>query len=153
MENIDKFNFYTAKIFSTLYANFPIPIAIDTRMIVHGQPFPEKMNTPDWQHIRKTDQEINFCCASLAWLHKNGYFHCDGARQYLRISGVVMTPKCLEAMAAIPDSLNQSTGNKITEFIKDVTFDSLKETGKRELSGLIGTAIRSGYSVIQQSMI
>ncbi|MDC5857360.1 hypothetical protein [Vibrio europaeus] len=105
MKNIDAFNIAVGSIFGYCYQNFPEKCDISTGEIgdiIRDSFGKEKSNYTNYQ-----DYEYKIVNATVEWLVKSGYLWCDSRFEGLIIKNVVLTPKGLEALNSIPESLEQ----------------------------------------------
>lgn len=108
MNNIDRFNECTAKLFADLYASFPIHYDI---------------NYFEWlgQDALETGKdELEFCEATIRWLEDAGYIqvrlhNVEGAY------GIVLTAKGMEMMKVVPESVKakKSVGDALAGAVKE----------------------------------
>lgn len=100
MSNIVKFDEYTGIVFGTLYEAFPIPVDLSIKGIT-GESSADYL---DFTHQEiSTDSEIAF--HSVQWLANTGYLSTSGTNG-VDFFNVVLTEKGLEALRAIPESIN-----------------------------------------------
>lgn len=94
--NIEKFNKYAALILAALYESFPVPREIACSLAGIDEEFgPEGQAGP----------ETAFFMATLRWLADSGYLR-HGQKNCVVFWDVVLTPKGLEALCAMPESLS-----------------------------------------------
>nr|VFJ42975.1 MAG: hypothetical protein BECKFM1743A_GA0114220_1000332 [Candidatus Kentron sp. FM]VFJ43705.1 MAG: hypothetical protein BECKFM1743C_GA0114222_1000332 [Candidatus Kentron sp. FM]VFK05692.1 MAG: hypothetical protein BECKFM1743B_GA0114221_1000332 [Candidatus Kentron sp. FM] len=95
MNNISRFNECTGKILAKLYEEFPIKTDLE-----YKEWLKEDENLND-----KNTQE--FCRATIEWLEESGYIIVYGKYYYDMANKVILTQKGLEALRAIPESLEE----------------------------------------------
>lgn len=98
--NIEKFNQLTAAVLAKLYQEFPIPytLAYQDESLRDAGCFGE--------------DDAPFFMATLRWLIAAGYITAEQENCVL-VWNVILTPKGLETLCAIPDSLTTSLGERL----------------------------------------
>ena len=108
MNNIDRFNECSAKLFAALYKAFPKPFDIDYFEWLGKEVF------------EAGDDELEFCDATVRWLDEAGYIQ---VKAYSNDSAynVVLSAKGLEALKVVPDSLRGkgSIGDALVNAVND----------------------------------
>ena len=129
MENIELFNLAAAEIFGKCYKLFPLPISIS--IIEIGDSI-KKLQGAD---IDLRDKEFEIASASLSWLSEAGYIWHKNASN-VEFYGVILTPKGLEVMNAIPSELKlkMSLGEQLQNGIKEIGKDTAITAVKSGLS-------------------
>ena len=151
MDNIDKFNAYTAKILAALYAAFPQPTFVDAAFIATNKSIvgsgPDGAVSIDDLQKSTLDPDVVFCAHTLRWLYDSGYFVGQMSQYDVRVTGAVLTPKSLEALAAIPDALRskQTTGQQLVEFAKVTTAEAVRDGVGQVVGHFIGSAMRGFF--------
>lgn len=128
--NIDRFDEITGKVLGELYQQFPVPVNLSADKFV--QPA-----TRYCEHVGADvpSKEAEFFIASILWLAAADYLrlerHCYGIAQ-----AVVLTAKGLEALKAVPKSLDGSLSigeqlvkaakSGVAEQVRDLTNNVLK---------------------------
>jgi hypothetical protein len=126
-ENIDYFNTVTGRLFAELYKNFPNKIEIDIEKITRNL---EKQNYNDSWDMDE------FAKTSLVWLADAGYVWLDKPIAYAQKFSAVLSPKGLESLQAIPDSIEpkQSLGEKLIEMSKKGVDETMNQLVKIAIS-------------------
>ena len=132
--NIEIFNESVAIIFEELYRNFPIPISLNYNDLaiklfkVEGE-------------IEDHTQNIVVLESTVKWLKNSGYIWF-GMIGDAKVDGAVLSPKGLEVLKVVPDSLSEkiSIGDRLLGFAKNST---------REVRvSLIKIALTEGYKIL-----
>jgi len=132
--NIELFNEYTAVIFATLYESFPIPTQLSASDIL------DRENAADLSD--QYDQE-RVCFATIRWLNEAGYIRYKSDNE-MGFQNVVLTPKGLELLKAIPASLENSVS------IGDHLIALMKTGTTREMAiDLVKLAFTEGFKLFK----
>lgn len=137
MNNIERFNLYTAHILSTLYENFPMPKELEARKIV------DAMKDAIPVEAGQQSDATNFVGHTLLWLSENGFVGRLGEISPFRY---VLAPKALEVMNSLPSALQgkkspkdeKSVGETLVEATKDFGTDIGKEAKKEVVKRIVG---------------
>jgi len=135
MDNIERFNQYTARVFADLYEAFPERKALTPKALIEIDPedFPNPSDMPP---------EVHFLDETLRWLERAGYIWSDG---HIDLgTRAVLTPKGLEVLRCVPSTVDstESVGEQIHRAIRAQTIDAA--------SALIPRALTLGYTLVQQ---
>jgi hypothetical protein len=125
--NIELFNLITGDLFAQLYESFPEPTKIDFDTL--GIKFIEPS---DYHGALSVSQ---FSEATVRWLADAEYIWLDPPATLDGKHTARLSPKGLEILRAIPDSLEEKIplGEKIVEFSKKTIATSLSDTVKLAL--------------------
>lgn len=123
MNNIERFNLYTAYLFGKLYEEFPVHREIVADEVVDALKLPPPEKLAKNHNARST--EANLVAHTLMWLVDTGYV-------ILRESGAnrkryVLAPKAFEALNATLSALEgkkdqeneKSVGERLSEIVKE----------------------------------
>lgn len=137
LSNIEKFNDQVGKIFADLYAAFPLPITLCAKDFVpNGQ-----VLTTNAAGDEVISDEAYFFMATGSWLIKAGYFTAvefnDGD-----FGVAILTAKGLEALKAMPDSLQGK------ESLGEQLVDAAKTEGREVIRSLVSQALGIGLQLL-----
>lgn len=94
--NIERFNKLTAEILTALYSSFPVPLTISCGMFGTDKEFCAS---------EQGDEGLKFFMATGRWLTESGYIR-HARENTILFFDAVLTPKGMEVLCAIPDSLS-----------------------------------------------
>lgn len=130
--NIERFDEITAKVFSVLYEEFPVP----TNLFAEAHVSPATCYS-EFLGCDVPSTEAEFFVASVTWLGDAGYLRCKeqpaGTAAFI---GAVLTTKGLEVLKTIPDSLNgkKTIGEQLVAAAKSGATAALKDGVKAALA-------------------
>ncbi|MBE5527449.1 hypothetical protein A9J41_00770 [Laribacter hongkongensis] len=130
--NIERFDEITAQLFSTLYQSFPAPVFLAAGNFVSPATQYSKVRGYD-----VASDEAEFWAACVIWLQEAGYIRYE-SHESLTASfwEVVLSPKGLEVLNSIPDSLSgkDTIGDQLVDAARTGATDLLKEGVKTALA-------------------
>ena len=146
--NIDSFNEITAKTFGILYASFPVPttLSLANHYGIDNVANIAKSLEHGLRPCKEEEAPARLVEATICWLEDSGYLKIKLKNYPFKFEGVILTAKGLEALQAVPDSINsdkKSAGQILAEQIKAGTGDYVRETVKTVLSFGVKLAIGS----------
>lgn len=137
ISNIEKFNYLVGVVFVTLYKSFPIRSDIDYINIIESQDLDFKICHGD----SKSQGETLFLHETLHWLKATGYL--IGSVELTPggySAALTLSPKGLEILKAIPDSINQnnnkSIGQELTEAFDSAAKSKVGDIAEKAMSYL-----------------
>lgn len=137
MDNIKAFNLITGKLFADLYQSFPAQTKVDffslALDLIPKEDFDSAWEKPD------------FAEATVRWLDQAGYIWLKKASTMHGNPTAVLSPKGLEALKAVPESIDSKLplGERIINFTKEKASDSLSQA--------VGLAITAGFQLMTKS--
>ena len=135
MENIERFNVIVGTTLGLLYEAFPVPKDLDLSNDYKCESVSKAIRRVALS--RQEHDEALFIYATVRWLQQAGYITFAEERKFpLGFRGGILTAKGLEALQAIPDSINpdrKSAGQLLAEFIKTGIGDCFREAVKTVL--------------------
>ncbi|WP_434949734.1 hypothetical protein ACRWQL_00145 (plasmid) [Shewanella sp. HL-SH4] len=144
MKNIDMFNLTVSEILGQCYKNFPNETDFDYRQIAHQVS----------QYYDKSDYQENFvilegiCRDTMSWLYQADYlwtrFPVHSQRATMNATGIRLSPKGLEALSLMPDSLTQKKP------VGDILQGGVKETGKMAALEAVKFILSEGVKIYSQ---
>lgn len=137
MDNIKAFNLVTGKLFAELYQSFPAPTEVDF--------FSLALDTIPKEDFDSAWEKPGFAEATVRWLDQAGYIWFKKAPTMHGKPTAVLSPKGLEALKAVPESIDSklSLGERIINFTKAKASDSLSQA--------VGLAITAGFQLMTKS--
>lgn len=137
MDNIKAFNLVTGKLFADLYQSFPAPTEVDFIALVVDM-IPNEDFESAWENP-------SFAEATVRWLDQAGYIWLKKAPTMHGKPTAVLSPKGLEALKAVPESIDskESLGERIITFTKAKASESLSQA--------VGLAITAGFQLMTKS--
>ena len=135
---------YIARIFTTLYVQWPKRIGLDAAGIT-GVVYDTDciFSTPRIP----TPREWDICSETFVWLTDEGYIRTDGCQGNVWTLGrTQLTHKAIEALNKLPDPLNS---DKNRSFI-DALLATSKDSGKQVRGELIKLGMSGLYTLLQQ---
>lgn len=119
MTNIEKFDFYSAKILTFLLDEFPIKKDIYVKDII--------------QDANATNEDKKFVCETIMVLRDFGFISFKEEMRNSRLEyylGVRLTLKSLEILKSIPKTLknNKTVGEKLKESISLADKEAIKQS-------------------------
>ncbi|MCG9095313.1 hypothetical protein [Laribacter hongkongensis] len=130
--NIERFDEITAQLFSTLYQSFPVPIVLAAGKFVSPATQYHKAIGSD-----APSEEAKFWVACVIWLQEAGYIRYKSHHhQSACFLEAVLSPKGLEVLKSIPDSLSgkDTIGDQLVDAARTGATDLLKEGVKTALA-------------------
>lgn len=119
--NIDKFDEIAGRIFADLYSSFPLrhPLGL------HAYLDTPNVFDPDGFTGAELTKDAEFVKSTIEWLiHADfisaGYFHGE------YFTEVILTPKGLESLKLMPESLTSPAGNQLTDAVKNGSKETIK---------------------------
>ncbi|HHF2959531.1 TPA: hypothetical protein ACPJ0D_004786 [Vibrio diabolicus] len=154
MENIDKFNLYTALILAELYKSFPISRTLRAedlleKIMTHDQIWVKNLGS-EYIHLELEDKpntyssefrdEAKVFRATRDWLLECKYILLLEINNTRKDTLYVLSPKGLEVLASVPNSLRttKTYGEKFNEILSQSATD-LRKSG---ISQLLGEVLR-----------
>jgi len=133
MTNIKRFNDCTAKLLAFLYEHFPYKVDLD---------FYEWLGKDVFE---AGDDDLEFCYATLEWLAEAGYvavgtLHNSGAAK------VTLTPKALEVLKVVPESLTAKRS------IGDLLVEKVGEGALSAAGQLVSAAFTEGFKLMVKNV-
>ncbi|WP_207003878.1 hypothetical protein [Trinickia mobilis] len=130
LSNIERFNDYAGQVLAALYEVFPTPRPLLPGQFIDGGE--SAVLDPTGFTGAELTPEAGFFMHTVSWLRSAGYI--SGSETQHAFSDCVLTPKGLEALNAVPDSLNnpQPLGERMVNAAKGSAKDLL-QTAVREL--------------------
>ncbi|OXS14894.1 hypothetical protein CGX12_11785 [Zobellella denitrificans] len=139
--NIERFDQIVAQVLGDLYTSFPCPATLKATSYIENA-----LAYNDFLGAEVITGDGEFFNNSLGWLAQAGYLRCSQIDAQLGIAGgVVLTAKGLEALRAVPASLEGkcSLGERLATQAKSSGADAI-----RSLVGeVIGAAVRGATGV------
>lgn len=135
LSNIEQFDEIVGKAFALLYESFPVPKPLQPGAFV-GE---DNVIDPDGFTGAELTKEAEFCMAALHWLEDTGYISARDITPH-GLGRVVLTAKGLEALKAMPDSLQGPLGARLVE--------ATKKEGMELVRSLAGQALGMGLQVL-----
>lgn len=134
--NIQKFDEITGQVFGALYENFPVARDLLIKDFLDDGFSYDKAAEGDFPN-----ENGEFFFSSVEWLAAAGYLRVESKLHYSGFAGVVLTAKGLEALKAIPSSLNKgaSLGDQLVEATQNGTKSILGKLSGEVIS--VGTRI------------
>lgn len=129
VNNIDRFNECTAKLFASLYSAFPQPLDVDFFEWLGKEVF------------EVGDDELEFCGATVKWLEEAQYIRVktySGSSVY----GLVLTAKGLEVLKVVPDSINNKGS------LGDALVDAMKKGMTSAGSKIVAKVFTEGFTLL-----
>ncbi|MFM2642515.1 hypothetical protein AAFX33_15265 [Vibrio chagasii] len=115
-ENIDKFDVLVARVFETLYSEFPKKIVLQPTELLDcdEQPY---YNEAGYFVSPLADDESDFLYYTVSWLYESGYLL--GSINGVWDSKVTLSLKGLQLLKSVPNSVesNSSLGEQLKEAI------------------------------------
>ncbi len=120
MKNIEAFNIAVGCIFGQCYKEFPLKTNISTWEV--GEAIKNSCGTENRDHTNLDDYEYKVVESTMKWLVQSGYLWCDNTKKPINFEGVVVTPRGLEVLNLMPDSLGhrQTIGETLSKGAKEV---------------------------------
>ena len=120
MRNIEAFNIAVGSIFGQCYREFPMKTDISIWEV--GDEIKSSFGTENGDHTNLDDYEYKVVDSTMKWLIQSGYLWCENSKKPINYVGVVLTPKGLEALNLLPDSLEytQTVGETLSKGAKAV---------------------------------
>ena len=127
--NIESFNIAVAEIFGRCYQSFPVPTNIS--IIDIG----DAIKKPEDNDIDLRSEEYKIAKASLNWLSEAGYIW-HGTATNMEVHSVVLSPKGLEVMNAVPSELKSSKtlGEQLSMGVKAIGREAATTAVKASLT-------------------
>ena len=126
LSNMELFNGITGKVFAVLYQNFPKETVIKSSSFLEDfidqNDFDGAFDMPE------------MTIATLKWLDKAGYIWLQEPQYYGGEYTAILSPKGLEALKSIPDSIGKTLGEKIIDFSKEKFSDGMNQIVKIAIS-------------------
>lgn len=119
--NIDKFDEIAGKVFAVLYSAFPVPqplalgTYIDTKEVFNPEGFTGAELTEDAEFVK----------ATINWLINADFITVENFHSEYFIDAV-LTPKGLESLKLMPESLASPAGNQLANAVKTGNKETLK---------------------------
>ena len=101
LNNIDRFNLTTLKLFDILYDAFPNPIDIESKEIGIAA-------SPDDADFTESFKFAIFADSAVSWLVEEGFIRCDPMKFGTRYRNARLTMKGLTVLGYMPTSVTQS---------------------------------------------
>ncbi|BCG12678.1 hypothetical protein R7D97_24390 [Vibrio sp. Vb5031] len=121
MRNIDMFNLTVAEIAGLCYENFPHRIDISTHNIAEKLANYYEIDAGNTEEVANFIYESTEMVESTAnWLEQAGYIWVE-AQSDGSFYSVTLTPKTLELMNMVPNSLQESIGSKLVSAASEVS--------------------------------
>ncbi|EMS9949624.1 hypothetical protein WMA84_001162 [Enterobacter hormaechei subsp. xiangfangensis] len=121
MSNIDRFDEIAGQVFADLYNTFPLTKTLGLANYIEG----DSALDPDGFTGAELTAEAEFVKATITWLINAGFLSSDGFHgEYFM--DVILTPKGLECLKLMPDSLTSPAGNELTKAVKSGSKETLK---------------------------
>lgn len=133
LQNIQRFNQFAGAVLAVLYENFPVGVVLVPRNFIEGGVDAETV--PDEHVGERLSDDAEFFMATTRWLIDAGYIQCRDVGER-HILNATLTPKALEALNAVPDSLNgkPSIGERMVSAAKAGTTHVLRATAQEAIS-------------------
>lgn len=140
LPNIQRFNEYTGAILASLYENFPMRKALVAEDFIEGGA--DAVMVPDDFLGERPSDEAEFFMATARWLVDAGYILTNDAA-FSYIGNATLTPKALEALNAVPDSLSgkASIGERMVGAVKAGATQVLRTTAQEAIAAGIKALI------------
>lgn len=133
--NIEQFDLMVGQTLAYLYNRFPMPANLSVSTFI-GE---DKVYVKDGFTGAELTPEAEFAYATYAWLLNAGYI--DGKPYFNEgINDAVLSAKGLETLKTVPDSLQGSLGERLTDAVKTDARDVARS--------LVGQALGLGLSFI-----
>ncbi len=133
--NIERFDEITGKVLGKLYQEFPVPVNLSADKFVEPA-------TRFCEHICADvpSKEAEFFIASVLWLAEADYLRLKEQR-YGVVVDVILTAKGLEALKAVPKSLDgaHSIGEQLVEAAKSGMAEQVRD--------LANNFLKRGYAL------
>jgi selenophosphate synthetase-related protein len=121
MRNIDMFNLSVAEITGLCYENFPHRIEITTHNIAEKLTNYYEIDEDNTEEVADFIHESTEMVESTAyWLEQAGYIWVE-AQADGSFYNVTLTPKTLEIMNMVPNSLQESIGSKLVSTASEIS--------------------------------
>lgn len=130
MSNIERFNDCAARLFAMLFENFPFRVDLQYVKWLTNE------HEGDITH-----DDLALCQATVEWLAEAGYITVGSYTRHMA-TRVSLTPKGLEVLKAVPESLDsrQSVGDALLDYAKGV--------GAKTSQSLMSTALTEGFKIM-----
>ncbi|AMF97726.1 hypothetical protein AL538_08335 [Vibrio harveyi] len=138
MKNIEMFNLVVAEVTGLCYEHFPQRIDVTSHTVA------EKI--ANYYDIDEDDAEAvsdfiyvstEMADSTVNWLQQAGYLWVEGQSDY-SFYGVTLTPKALELMNMVPDSLEETIGSKLVSSAKAIS----KQTAMSAAGSLLSAGVK-----------
>lgn len=142
MKNIDLFNLAVGEILGTCYESFPEREMLSVSIIFHKiEGFYPEYNGEEAREFELYAHRI--IKSTVGWLRDAGYLWVEKeiVSEIYDFEGVVLTPKSLELLNALPESLDS------TETMGEKLAKGLSKIGKESTLHLIKTALTKGLEL------
>ncbi|AMR77288.1 hypothetical protein [Cupriavidus nantongensis] len=106
-QNIEKFDEIAGKIFAALYESFPVARKLDAKEFVEGG-FDAAYFVQERTGLHLRTKEGDFFESTIVWLTAAGYIQGVSKEREPRPHDIILTPKGLEVLKAVPGSLTNS---------------------------------------------
>ena len=145
MRNIDFFNLYVAEVLGICYESFPVRVEIKYDDLAYSV-FKRYSSGTDEELFFNAQESSELAIASLDWLTEAGYLWV-GNKIYGSVTGVTLTPKSLELLNAIPQSIE----NK--DSVGTVLANESKSLGRETVLSIIQSVLAEGAKFAFSSSI
>ncbi|WP_035552118.1 hypothetical protein [Burkholderia sp. 9120] len=145
--NIENFDLLTARIFASLYENFPVGISLQASK--YGVDVDKAF--ADFSDIDgPTFKALNFFCATVRWLSSAGYIEFETETNGGVFFDATLTSKGLEVLKATPASLdNTPDGTKtIGEYLVDGAKNGVTEAMKKGVTYALSTGASLAWNAV-----
>ena len=136
--NIDRFNEIAGCVLAHLYQSFPIPAKLKPSSIGLKDLGPDDYATISLATVitAPDDSEAMFFRHTVKWLISNGFLTAMPYIQSDSFGDAVLTPKGLEVLNSIPESLSakQPIGERLTEATKTGAKEILRSVASEAIS-------------------
>lgn len=147
MDNIEKFDQYVADIFNRLYSTFPRRIEISSADLLDVEPDENFRSEPGGNNVvpyyfkgtqkiaKVSTEDWKLAIDTIRWLIDSGFI-LGQIKDDRRGVGLTLSHKGLELLKMVPNSLNITIGEKLTEAVKAGAMDAAKEIIKKGLTNI-----------------
>ncbi|QKN82203.1 hypothetical protein [Scandinavium goeteborgense] len=142
--NIDRFDEIAGRVFADLYDSFPLPIHLKTEDYLQKDTIPSEDPIDGTMRYSIEEEIIE---ATIKWLN-NAEFLCYGAERDHVFVNVTLTPKGLESLKLMPDSVKGPTGSQLSDAVKTGGIETIKMLANHAIGiGARITAQKFGFHV------
>ncbi|EHG7584030.1 hypothetical protein OGY07_13130 [Citrobacter sp. Cs237] len=121
MSNIDKFDEIAGQVFADLYNSFPLTKPLGLADYTEG----DSALDPDGFTGAELTEDAEFVKATISWLINADFITSSGFHgEYF--ADVILTPKGLECLKLMPDSLTSNAGSQLTQAVKAGSRETIK---------------------------
>jgi hypothetical protein len=159
MTNEEKFNYYVGSIFAALLDVFPRRTQLDLAKLAGAESVQQTYSNgrASTQYVRNgivedLKDEIELVFETVHWLYETDYLIGSvGFNQFGRNAFVTLSPKALEILKSVPESIDSKQSKSIGQELSEAVKKSAKNKVGELASEALTYALKMGWNAISSA--